>query len=56
MTTKEILPMLGILIAIVMLMAGMGDRGLAAGRSILFVIIGSLLLAFVFGTVVARTL
>jgi hypothetical protein len=56
MTTKEILPMLVILIGIVMLMAGMGGRGLAAGRSILFVIAGFLLLALLFGTVVARAL
>lgn len=50
------LPAIIILIGIVMLMAGPGRKGIRAGEQIGLVIVGFLVLAILFGLVVARTL
>lgn len=50
------LPITIILIGLVVVMAGMGDKGLRVGGSIVAVILAFIVLAILFGVVVARTL
>jgi hypothetical protein len=50
------IPAVLILLAIVYVMAGAGRKGARAGESIVLVIIAFLVLAILFGLVVARTL
>jgi hypothetical protein len=50
------IPITILLIGMVVIMAGMGDKGLRAGGSIVAVILAFVVLAILFGIVVARTL
>jgi hypothetical protein len=56
MSSGELIPIVLILVALVFLMAGAGNRGIKAGGSILVVIAGALVVALLWGLVLRRTL